>query len=256
MKNTIAALCVLGVLCWAAGAWAQGQGKGRQQRPTRTEKPAQQAEAAKGKAAKDAAAAKEQAAEAKQQAQQKRAGQQAEAARGKAARDAEAAKGQGAGKAAEARGKAGKDVEATEKAGQAKGKGHQQQMRAFEAQQQRHQAKHMERQARLARIRELAVQKGDAEMIARVDKLIAKEQQVHERKGVRLQEQKRAMTGTESGAAPTVQGAPKGNGAGKSGVPKADRPDDDETPEEPEVEAETQQAPPAENAPQEAPPQN
>ncbi len=160
--------------------------------------------------------------------------QQAEEVKGKAARDADAAKGQGAGKAAEAKGKAGKDVEAAEKAGQAKGKGHQQQMRAFEAQQQRHRAKHMERQARLARIRELAVQKGDAEMIARVDKLIAKEQQVHERKGVRLQEQKRAMTGAESSPAP----AP---------VPPTAAPAE---------QGETQQAPPAETAPQEAPPQN
>jgi len=239
MKNTITALCVMGVLCWATGAWAQG--KGRTQRPAKTEKPAQagntaqQAEAAKGKAAKDAAAAKEQgaekAAQAKQQAEQKRAGQQAEAAKGKAA---------------EAKGKAGKDIEAAEKAGQARGKDHQQQMRAFEAQVQRHRAKHMERQARLARIRELAVQKGDAEMIARVDKLIAKEQQVHERKGARLQEQKRTMMGSESAPAPTVEAAPKGKGAGKSGVEKADRPDDDEQPEEPAVE----------NALQEAPPQN
>jgi len=226
MKNTIAALCVLGVLCWAAGAWAQGQGKGRQQRPTRTENPAQAGNTAQEAKAKQAQAeAAEKAAQAKQQAEQKRAGQQAEAAKNKATKGADDAQ-----------------KEAVEKAGQAKGKDHQQQMRAFEAQLQRHRAKHMERQARLARIRELAVQKGDAEMIARVDKLISKEQQVHERKGVRLQEQKRTMMGSQSAEAPTVERAPKGKGAGKSGIEK---------PEEPEVENE-----PKADAPQEAPPQN
>lgn len=217
MKSTITALCVLGVLCWATSAWAQGQGKGRQQRPARTDKPAQAGNNAQEAKAKQAQAeAAEKAAQAKQK--------------------AEAAQGQGAGKAAEAKGKAGKDVEAAEKAAQARGKNHQQQLRAFEAQLQRHRAKHMERQARLARIRELAVQKGDAEMVARVDKLIAKEQQVHERKGARLQEQKRAMTGAEPAAAPSPGPAP--------------------VPPTPAETAETQQAPPVENAPQEAPPQN
>jgi hypothetical protein len=53
--------------------------------------------------------------------------------------------------------------------GKGKGKGQEKQAQAFQKQLQHEQAKHMERQARLARIRELAVKKGDAEMIARVD---------------------------------------------------------------------------------------
>jgi hypothetical protein len=69
----------------------------------------------------------------------------------------------------------------------------------------------MERQARLARIRELAVQKGDAEMIARVDKLMGMQQQVHQRKTAQVQQQKRAMTSTEPAPvpAPPVESAPE-----------------------------------------------
>lgn len=54
------------------------------------------------------------------------------------------------------------------------------------------QAKQLERQARLMRIRELAQQKGDAETVARVDKLIAKQNEVFNRKQTHLQGQKRA----------------------------------------------------------------
>jgi hypothetical protein len=89
--------------------------------------------------------------------------------------------------------KAGPASGASEKGkGQAKGKDHEQQAQAFQKQQQHELAKHMERQARLNRIREIAVQKGDTEMIARVDKLIVKEQGVYGRKLQRLQGQARA----------------------------------------------------------------
>jgi hypothetical protein len=84
-----------------------------------------------------------------------------------------------------------KMTQALEAARQNKGKGPQQQDRAFQKQLVHEQAKHMERQARLERIRELAVKKGDAEMIARVDKLMAKERLVYSRKLQRLQGQRR-----------------------------------------------------------------
>jgi len=183
VNKTILSLCACLVLCGVAvDVWAQGQGGGAR----RTERPARTEEAQK-------------AAQAKQQAEQKRAGQQ-----GKAAEDAQA-KGKAAQDAATAKGRA------AEKGAQGRGQGHQQQLRALEAQQRRHQAKHMERQARLARIRELAVETGDAEMIARVDKLMGTQQQVHQRKTAQIQQQKRAMTDAEAAPAPAapVESAPE-----------------------------------------------
>ena len=64
----------------------------------------------------------------------------------------------------------------------AKGKGHQKQLAAVESKLQREQAKHLNRTARLNRLRELAEEKGDPKILERVDKLIAKEQQRYERK--------------------------------------------------------------------------
>ncbi len=171
MNKTILSLCACLVLC-AVAADVWAQGQGGGAR--RTERPARTEEAQK-------------AAQARQQAE-------AAQAKGKAAQDAATAKGR-----------------AAEKGAQGRGQGHQQQLRALEAQQRRHQAKHMERQARLARIRELAVQKGDAEMIARVDKLMGTQQQVHQRKTAQIQQQKRAMTDAEAAPAPAapVESAPE-----------------------------------------------
>jgi hypothetical protein len=87
--------------------------------------------------------------------------------------------------------KAGKTPEAAGKS-QSKGKGQDQKAQAFQKQLQHEQGKHMERVARLNRIREIAVQKNDAEMIARVDKLMAKEQEVYGRKLQKMQGQPRA----------------------------------------------------------------
>jgi len=55
------------------------------------------------------------------------------------------------------------------------------------------------------------VQKGDAEMIARVDKLMGTQQQVHQRKTAQIQQQKRAMTDAEAAPAPAapVESAPE-----------------------------------------------
>jgi hypothetical protein len=53
-------------------------------------------------------------------------------------------------------------------------------------------AQHLERQARLARLKELAEKSGNKETIARVDKLIAQEKQVFERKLNKVDEQPRS----------------------------------------------------------------
>jgi len=103
----------------------------------------------------------------------------------------------------------------------AKGKGQQQRLEAFQKQLLQERDKHMARQARLARIRELAVKKGDNEMVARVDKLIAKENSLFDRKSKRLQQR---STGAEQGgpAVPPPQGnvAPKPpEGAGPASAP-------------------------------------
>jgi hypothetical protein len=96
--------------------------------------------------------------------------------------------------------KVGQAAETPEKG---KGKGHEQQSQALQKQLQREQAKHMERVARLSRIRELAVKKGDNDTVARVDKLIAKEQDVYSRKLQQVEGQNRAtqQLGPQPGAA-------------------------------------------------------
>ena len=83
------------------------------------------------------------------------------------------------------------------------GKEHARQAQAFQKQIQHEDAKHMERHARLVRIRELAAQKGDAEMVARVEKLMEKEQQVYSRKVQRMQEQPQAAQQAPAGAQPS-----------------------------------------------------
>jgi hypothetical protein len=92
----------------------------------------------------------------------------------------------------------------------------------------------MERQARLNRIRELAVKKNDAEMIARVDKLIAKEQEIFQRKGAKMGER---ATGTPS--APT----------GKKGGPGAKAPKEKPADEVKTEEGAPQTPPPAAETP-------
>ncbi len=69
-------------------------------------------------------------------------------------------------------------------------------------------AKHKERLAKLNRIRELAAKKNDAEMTARVDKLIAKENEVYARKLQQMQGQPRVSPQLQLPAAPTVTPPP------------------------------------------------
>jgi len=94
-----------------------------------------------------------------------------------------------------------------------KGKGGVQRAQSLQKRLQHEQDKHMERHARLTRIRELAVQKGDQEMIARVDKLIQKEQQIFDRKSQRLQGQPRVTPQPPTNAG-TGAVAPAGPGSG------------------------------------------
>lgn len=180
MKSFVA--CMLAVLLWTGAhalAGSKGQGKGQSKdAPTevkdrtaevqeKTQDLAKNAEKNMGKARKEA----------------KDIAEEAKGGKGGKGKDAE------------------KLSDAVEK-GKGKGKGAEKQLGAFQKQLQREQAKHMERAARLNRIRELAVQKGDAETVARVDKLIQKEQQVYDRKLKHLQGQPRATqqppAGTES----------------------------------------------------------
>lgn len=160
--------CVVAVLLWAgADALAQGKGKGKDE-PTqvkedaaKTNKPQQESKAIE-EAGKDAAKGN------------------------KGARDMTSSgpkQGGPQGKKLE------KPADVAEKG---KGKGGQQQLQAMQTQLRHEQAKQMERQARLARIRELAVQKGDTATVARVDKLMQKQQEVYNRKLQQLQGQKRA----------------------------------------------------------------
>ncbi len=170
MRRCVLGMSVLAVVLWAAtGVLAQGQGKEQGGNKERVrERPA-------NKAPENAPAAAENV--------------DKDAGKGKAAKQVDERKqgvpqGKKGGKAA---------TDAVEQ-GKGKVKGQEKQAQAFQKQLQHEQAKHMERQARLARIRELAVKKGDAEMIARVDKLIAKENEVYGRKGGKMQGQPRATS--------------------------------------------------------------
>lgn len=70
------------------------------------------------------------------------------------------------------------------------GKEHQQQIMALDKQLAQEKAKYLRNIARLERIRELAVQKGNTEIIERVDKLMKKVQQINSVKKIRIQEKK------------------------------------------------------------------
>jgi len=187
MKWSNFGMCLLAVVLWAsAGVLAQGQGKGQggsdkervKERGPQSSKVQENAPAPEATAEKDAG-------------------------KGKAAKQAAA----NATKQGGSQGKKGQLP--TDTSDKGKGKGREQQAKAFQKQQQHEQAKHMERVARLNRIRELAIKKGDTEMVARVDKLIAKEQEVYGRKQGKTQGQSRTVPTT----GPNDVGARKGKSA-------------------------------------------
>ncbi|GEM_PF-5824655 len=204
MKRTTISLCALLVLVLAVGdAWAQGKGQGggkagggagrsasereaagrprpAARRPdTRRQRPSAVEEAEK--AAKEAKRAAE-----------KRPVRQTPQPVRRPAKDAVAVRGN-----------------APDAVGQARGKDHQQQIRALDKQLQHGHARHLRRVARLARIRALAAEKGDAEMLARIDKLTTREREVYGRKVLRVQKQRRAMVQSGEavvGAGPSAPG--------------------------------------------------
>jgi hypothetical protein len=134
--------------------------------------------------------------------------------------------------------KAGKDkIEAAKKAADkekekvapkenvtAKGKEHQQQINALNKQMVHDEGKHLKNVARLKRIRELAAAKGDTETVDRVDKLLAKAEQINVDKRKRMLERKRMIM--QPGEAKTGQDIPKvpdrSSDKGKVKVDKAD----------------------------------
>jgi hypothetical protein len=85
------------------------------------------------------------------------------------------------------RGKAGYGADANRPGGAARGKDHAQQLKALEQQLTQIEQKHLERVAKLNRIRELAVKKDAKDVVGRVDKLLQKEQRLHGRKQERMQ---------------------------------------------------------------------
>jgi hypothetical protein len=185
MKKITLGMCLFAIVLWAsASVWAQGQGKGQGGGDKeRVKEGSPQSKAQENAPAPEAT---------------KNAG------KGKAAKQAD----ESGTKQGGPKGKKGQVPSDTPDKG--KGKGQEKQAQALQKQLQHEQAKHMERQARLTRIRELAVKKGDTEMVARVDKLIAKEQEVYGRKQGKMQGQPRAV--------PTVGPNDVGARKGKSAV--------------------------------------
>ncbi len=107
--------------------------------------------------------------------------------------DEGAGRGRNKGEAAEGAVDKGKEKGKAKENVTAKGKEHQQQMKALEKQMMHEEAKFHRSIARLKRIRELAAEQGNTKVVERVDKLIAKAQQINSDKHKRMQEKKQKM---------------------------------------------------------------
>jgi len=179
---------------------AKAQGKDKAESAEEKVKAGQQEAARVKEQAKEKAKEAEQAA-AKAKQKGKTAEEEIAKEKGKAAADKKAAA-QDKGKAAE----------------KALGKEHQQQLAALRKQLLHEQAKHLERKARLERIKQLAVKEGDSKTIARVDKLIADEQKQYDRKhkDVSAREQKILKLGTEGLSEEAMKAAGKGTAKEKA----------------------------------------
>jgi len=77
-------------------------------------------------------------------------------------------------------------TENAEEKGKTKGKFHKQQQTALQKQLQHEAQKHLKRAARLERMRVLALKQGDAKKVARIEKLMAREQQRYGKKSQRM----------------------------------------------------------------------
>lgn len=208
MKKILISLLVALVLLVAGnGVNAEGKGGGQDKKakdvlekakseaPAAKEKTAENAKEALEKARAEAAAAKAKAAEKAKEAKAKADKAKAEQEKVEKAKTEEAkavAQNKAKGKAAEQgkpeekgkpadKGKA-KMEEKAKSAEKALGKEHQQQLAALRKQVTHEGQKHLQRKVRLERIRQLAADAGKTETVARVDKLIAKEQQRYDGK--------------------------------------------------------------------------
>ena len=77
----------------------------------------------------------------------------------------------------------------------AKGKEHKQQIAAFEKQLARENAKHLERVARLERIKQLAGEKDNTRMVEKVNQLLEKEQKRHDKKLAKINQRSAKASG-------------------------------------------------------------
>jgi len=194
-KYLLSLLTVLILLCCSSIVLAQGKGKAkdpgtedqqtqklkdRQPAPGKTEDESLKSDVDK-KRGKDAYktkdVVKEEPKPIKQASSKEKAKAQPEVKSGLAVKDAQKPAGKG------------KDAEKVT----ARGKEHQQQLRAIEKQLLHEEAKHRERTARLVRIRQLAVEQGKTELVKRVDQLIQKEQKLNGSKGQRMQDMKQKI---------------------------------------------------------------
>jgi len=107
--------------------------------------------------------------------------------------DEGAGRGRNKGEAAEGAVDKGKEKGKAKENVTAKGKEHQQQTKALEKQVVHEEAKFLRSIARLKRIRELAAEQGNTKVVERVDKIIAKAQQINSDKHKRMQEKKQKI---------------------------------------------------------------
>jgi len=204
-------------------AKAQGKGKaesGEEKVKAKTEAAGNPNAAEKGKVAEKAKGGQQEAVKVKEQAKEKV--KEAEQAAAKAKQKGKTAEEE----IAKEKGKAAVDKKAAAQdkgkaAEKALGKEHQQQLAALRKQLLHDQAKHLERMARLERIRQLAGKEGDSKIIERVNKLIADEQKLYDRKhkDMLAREQKILKAGTEGLTEEAVKAA--GKGAAKEKAQKA-----------------------------------
>lgn len=200
--------CAVAVLLWSgAEAFAQAGGQGKGKNQTQVKQNAPKAENAQKDAKDLTGAAQKEAGKAGETVKRRREGAAASRSRqgGPADKDAN------------------RSADVVEK-GKTLGKEHAKQAQAFQKQIRHEDAKHMERHARLMRIRELAAQKGDAEMVARVEKLMEKEQQNYSRKVQRMQEQPQAAQQAPAGMqpSPAPESKPDSN-QGPQAAPNAEK---------------------------------
>jgi len=178
-KYLLSLLTVLILLCCSSIVLAQGKGKAKD--PGTEDQQTQKLSDVDKKSGKDAYktkdVVKEEPKQIKQVSGKEKAKAQREVKPGSELKDAQKPAGKG------------KDAERAT----ARGKEHQQQLRAIEKQLLHEEAKHRERTARLARIRQLAVEQGKTELAKRVDQLIQKEQTLNGRKGQRMQDMKQKI---------------------------------------------------------------